>query len=273
MKYKVAFLLIISAICLIPLVFMVAGSVKPPLENLLIPPTLITANPTLENYQSLLKYPIGLWLLNTMIVSGGFTVLNVLFILLFAFGVVFRIGPRGRLLTLCCVAAGFLNPSLLLIPRYLLIRSMGLFNTRLGMILPFVPIVIMGAPAVLYMRTIPRYLLDAAEIDGAGPLKQFFSVIMPSVRPLAAYLGIQSVMRVYDMFLWQVLIAPAHKVKTLPVGMGIVVSGNLEERIMSFPNFSLNMASAFVTFLPMLAIFLLFRRYFKTEAFHQGVMR
>lgn len=273
MKSKVAFLVFISTVCLLPLFLMLVGSVKAPLENLLVPPSLIPANPTLHNYELLLGYPLGVWTLNTLIISGGCALLNVVIVLLFAFGVVFKLGPRGRFLVLGCVVATFLSPSLLLIPRYLLVRSLGLFNTRLGMFLPFVPLVSLVAISTIYMRTFPRYLLDVAEIDGCGPLRQFFSVVMPGVRPIAALIGITSIIRIYDMFMWQILVAPAHKIKTLAIGMGVVVTDDLSQRIMSFPNFSLDMAAATVTFVPMLIVFLLFRGYFKPEALHQGVMR
>lgn len=273
MKYRVVFLLILSAICLTPLFIMLSGSVKAPMENLRIPPTLFPQNPTLENYKYLLNYPIGAWTINSLIITICFAFLNVMITISFGFGVVFKIGPRGRFLALCCIASIFFGAGTLLIPRYLLVRSLGLFNTRLAMILPFLPIPIYGLVSIVFLRAFPRYLVDAAEIDGCGVLRQLFTVIIPNSRTLMAIMGFASFQHIYDMFMWQALVAPAHKMKTLTVGVGLVVSGDLEARINSFPNFSQDMAAATWAFIPMLLLFLLCRKYFKSHALHQGVAR
>lgn len=273
MKSRYVFLLMLAALALLPLVLMLMGSIKSPIENLRIPPTLFPKVLSLEGYQTLLKYPLWQWTVNTVVVCICFTALNLLFTTFFGFSIVFRIGPRGRFLAIGAMLALFLGTETMLIPRYLLVRSMGLFNTRLAMIMPFLPIPMYGLLCILYLRSFPRYLIDSAEIDGCRTLGQIFRIVVPNIRPFLAVIGFFSFSAVYGMFMWQALVAPKHSVKTLSVGLALVVFNDLSNYTQAFPTFSLNLAGATIAFIPLFLVFLLSRRYFKSHVFHQGVMR
>ena len=141
------------------------------------------------------------------------------------------------------------------VPLFVMVTKMGLSNTLLGMILPFLA----GPFGVFLMRqfitSLPDELIQAARIDGAGELRIFFSVIMPLCGPALATLGILTFLTSWNNFLWPLVIAQTEDKYTLPVALALYSVGQ------NATQFGLLLAGAVIVVLPVLALFLILQRH------------
>ena len=99
-------------------------------------------------------------------------------------------------------------------------------------------------------------LLAAARIDGAGPWRVFWHIVLPMSRPALGAVAIFSFMGAWNEYLWQLIVTNRPEMYTLPVGVSKLVS------TLSEFDLGLAMAGATVAFLPMLAVFVMFQKYF-----------
>ncbi|MDR1747522.1 MAG: carbohydrate ABC transporter permease [Spirochaetaceae bacterium] len=159
-----------------------------------------------------------------------YTAVSVICIILFGFmaGFAFaRIPSRAtRFLYGSFIIGILLSIQSLMIPLFLLINFVGLYNTRLGVVIPYIGIglsigVYLGTA---YMRGIPQELVDIARIDGAGYLKIFFLVILPLSAPAAVTVALLTGFSVMYGGLWNEyifvdIITQSNRLKSLAVGI------------------------------------------------------
>jgi multiple sugar transport system permease protein len=143
-----------------------------------------------------------------------------------------------------------------LVPLFVLVANLGLVNTYLGLILPF-----LAAPfGVFLMRQfflgIPDELIDAARVDGASEARIFVQVVMPLAKPALATLAILTFLGSWNNFLWPLVVATSEDKYTLPVALALYSTG--QNQI----NFGLLLAGAVVVVVPVLVVFLLLQRFF-----------
>ncbi|MCL2557527.1 MAG: carbohydrate ABC transporter permease [Treponema sp.] len=109
----------------------------------------------------------------------------------------------------------------ILVPLFLMVRAAGLFNTRLGVLIPYIGL---GLPMGVYLCTefvkgIPGELVESARIDGAGYLRIFFFIIMPMCAPVMASLGIISFTGTWNEFIIINVLTASDTLRTIPVGV------------------------------------------------------
>ena len=138
----------------------------------------------------------------------------------------------------------------------MLVANAGLVDTLPGLFLPF----LVSPFGVFLMRQfiigLPKDLLDAGRIDGAGELAIFGRIILPLCGPALATLGILTFLGSWNNFLWPLVVAQSEDKYTLPVALALYATGQ------NSTNYGLLLAGATVTILPILAIFLIFQRKF-----------
>ena len=108
-------------------------------------------------------------------------------------------------------------PEVAMIPNFLLLRDLGLLNTFAALIFPrmangFAIFLLKG-----FFDSLPRELFEAAEIDGASEIQVFRLVAMPLVKPILAYIGLQTFVLAYSSFMWAFVICPKQEMWTLMV--------------------------------------------------------
>src|SRR6185503_381728 len=103
------------------------------------------------------------------------------------------------------------------IPLFLLLKSMGLVNTYLVVLLPSVASVFGIFLVRQYALSIPDDLLEAARIDGAGELRLFWSIVLPALRPILVTLAIFTFLGSWNDFLWPLIVLTDDSRHTLPV--------------------------------------------------------
>lgn len=225
-----------------------------------------TANPlnpipqawTLDAYRSLRSADFPLWFMNSVIVTFFVTVGRVFFDSLAGYALA-RLHFAGR----AAMAALFIGimavPAVvLLIPKYLVLVQLGIYNTYLGMIIPLVA----DAAGVFIMRqffiNIPLEVEESARLDGASAFRTFWSVVLPMARPAVITLTILSFQGSWNELAHFIVSRSDPDLNTLTSGVATLVSGSLG----SGNQFPLKMAAALLMTIPVAIVFFIFQRYF-----------
>ncbi len=244
-------------IMVLPFVWMLLGSFKTTAELRQVPPTWLPQNPTLTNFADLFdRLNFLRYFFNSAVVAGGVTAGNLLFGSMLGYALA-KLQFRGKRILFLLVLGTLMVPGIVtFMPLFVLVANMGIVNTHMGLILPFLA----GAFGVFLMRQfimgIPDELLDAARVDGAGEYYIFFRIILPlSTAPLAT-LGILTFLGSWNSFLWPLVVATTEDMYTLPVAMALFATGQQTS------NLGLQLAGSVVVVLPVLIVFVVLQRYF-----------
>lgn len=173
-----------------------------------------------ENYiEPLQRLRFDRYLTNSVLVTVIATVLTLLVNSMCAFALS-KYSFRGRDAIFVLILSTLMVPvSVILIPSFLVITSLGLTNSLWGVILP--PVASPTGVFLLrqYMLTIPDELIDAARMDGASEWRIYWRIVMPLAIPALAVLGIFSVMWRWNDFLWPLIVLNREEVFTLQLGL------------------------------------------------------
>ena len=142
-----------------------------------------------------------------------------------------------------------------LIPAFLMINKLGLFNTYWAIIIPALSSAFGIFMMRQYISSLPTELIESAKMDGASELRIFWSIIIPLSLPGMAALGIFTVMNAWNAFVWPLVVLRSNDMRTLVVGLATVQS---EFNI----NYGLVMAGSVLTVLPLLVLYIVFQPYF-----------
>ncbi|MBW3624567.1 MAG: carbohydrate ABC transporter permease [Armatimonadetes bacterium] len=253
-------MLALAFLFLAPLLWMVATALKTP-EDIISGLGALRWVPqpvTFENFRSVLakteEFPVWRWTFNSVFVSLAVTALVLAVDSLAAYSYS-RLRWRGRDRLFAILVATMLVPGqVLLIPSYLLIRELGLFDTYGALIIPAGA----GAFGVFLLRqffmTIPVELEEAARLDGCGPLGVFRHVILPLSRPALATLGIFTFMGTWNAFEGPLIFTDSLLMRTLPIGITIFQGRYNTE-------YGPLMAAAALVAIPVIVAFLVFQKY------------
>lgn len=247
-------LLIGALLTAFPFLWMMLSSLKPQRESIDFPPTLLPLSPTLEHYAVLFnELDFGRYLVNTLLVVAiSFVGLIIMAMAGYAFA---KFEFRGRRWMFFLVLATMMIPvQVTMIPTFLILNSLKLTNTLVGIALPTL---VSGFNIFLFrqfMTTIPNEVLEAARLDGAGEMRIFFRIVVPMALPIFAVQAVLTFIAGWNSFLWPLILASDQKLYTLSVGLSL-----LNQQLAVNP--SLQMAAATLMVLPMFVIFAVFQRY------------
>lgn len=251
----VTIVLLVGAVLMVtPFVWMLLTSFKPEREAMLIPPTLFPKTITFENYINLFQNMNFLVYLKNTLIIVAFSFVGLLLNAMAGYAFAKYKFPGKNILFYIVLATMMIPSQVTMIPIYLILNSMGLTNTMLGIILPG----LVGAFAIFlfrqFMESIPTELIEAARLDGAGEFKIFFTLIMPVAKPIFAVQGILTFIGAWNSFLWPLIMANDEGLYTLSVGLSLLRGQNTA-------NFALQMAGAAVMVVPIMVIFSMFQKH------------
>ncbi|MBN15873.1 MAG: ABC transporter permease [Pelagibacterium sp.] len=213
---------LVAAVCLFPFLWMWMSSIKELRELYTIPPVWFPAMPTLENYRTVLfESNVPRYFLNSLIISFGATGLA-LFIAIFAAYGFARFKFRGKTFYQSFVLIGQLLPTAaIIVPLFVTLRTLGLVNTYLGLILVYMIITLPLAVWMLtsYFRSIPVELEEAAIIDGSSRIGVLFRIPLPLSIPGIIAVLVYSFVTTWNEFIFALTFATDSSVKTLPIGL------------------------------------------------------
>ncbi|WP_406833152.1 carbohydrate ABC transporter permease [Pedococcus sp. KACC 23699] len=251
-------LLTIALVCVVaPFVWMVLGSFKSEGELRKSPPTWWPETASLDNYTHLFsRLDFGTYFTNSIVVAVAVTAGNLLFCSMLGYALA-MLDFKGKKALFTIVMATLMIPGVVtFVPLFVLVANAGLIDSLPGLILPF----LVSPFGVFLMRQfisgLPRDLLDAGRVDGAGELRIFARIILPLCGPALATLGILTFLGSWNNFLWPLVVAQSEKSYTLPVALALYSKGQ------NSTNYGLLLAGATVVVIPVLAVFLAFQRKF-----------
>ncbi len=207
---------------LFPLLWLVSSSLKTNFEFLTGSPFALPRVPQWQNYTNALSVAgLGRMLLNSLFVGLMATVVNVIIASMGAYCISrFRFAGREKIFTL--FTAGILVPlNALMVPYFVIINRLGLYNTYGGMILLYCAI---GIPMSTFlirglMDSIPMELEEAAYIDGCGFFGRFFHIILPLSRTGIVTAATFEFLTCWNEFVFANLIVSSDKLRTIQVGI------------------------------------------------------
>lgn len=253
---------LIVAFCLFslfPLYWLFTGSLKYSSDVVKIPPDWIPRAVTFANYRKVFaNYPAWQWIINsltiTLLTSGG--------IILVASGAGYALSKMkfaGRNFIFAYVIAALLVPmEVYILPLYKEVVQMGIKGSYLSYILPN-----LALPFGVYLLknfydSIPDEILEATQLDGCGKGRFFFYFGIPLSKPGLAALAILSAIRIWNNYLWQLLMAnPDNRSFTLPVGVAKMFDATTGDM-----DYGLRFAASALTAIPLMIVFFCFQKFF-----------
>ena len=213
-------------VVLFPLYWMLNTSLKTPAEVFRSPPTFISQDWSLAAYREIFATrPIARYLLNSLIVSCGATILSVMLAALAAYGFTrFRI--RGaNLFLVFLLFTKMLPETLLIVPYFQLMSTLGLVDTYLALILAYSSFALPFSVWMLigFFRTIPREIDEAAIIDGASRLQAFWRVILPLSRPGLVAVALFTFIIAWNSYVWALVLTTKPEMFVISVGIANLV--------------------------------------------------
>jgi multiple sugar transport system permease protein len=258
-----------KAFPLVPFVILVALAV------LYIAPFLIQINNSIRADEEVIREPLGLgtwttaayerlftrsdlplWSMNSFIVTLLVTVGRVFFVSLAGYSLA-RVPFPGRGVVFALLIAVMAVPAVvLLIPKFLVIRQLGMYDSYTGMILPL----LVDAAGVFIMKnffeSIPVAVEEQARIDGAGIFRTFWSIVLPMARPAVITIVILSFQGSWNELSHFIVSTQSSELTTLTKGVAQLASGQLS----AGSQFPIKLAASLLMTVPVAIVFFIFQK-------------
>lgn len=247
-----------AVVMMTPFIMMVSTSFKPQAFVLEIPPRLLPEQATLENYaRAWTSNGFALYFLNSVIVAAAHVVgvLGLGSMMAFAFA---RFEFAGKRVLFYALLLTLMIPGMMLIiPQFLLARDLGVLNTRAGLVLFYIASQLAFITFLLrgFFESVPRELEDAMHVDGAGPWRVYWHLMLPLSRPALATAGIFAFLFAWDEFVWALTIINQPDLRTLPIAIALFQGAHATA-------WGLVFAASIIAIVPVIVVFVVFQRHF-----------
>lgn len=257
--YSIAIVVLISLFCLTPLYWILITSFKPPGTEFRKPLTYWPSEFSLESYGVILgpQFRIQNAIKNSFIVSSAVTV-GALWVTSLSAYTIARLRFKYKIESLILIQlAGMVPPVVTIAPTFVLIRSLGLLKTRLGLILPNIAYNIPIGTWLMaaYFAGLPTDLEDAAKVDGYAPFSIFWRVILPLAAPGLFSAGVIAFLGSWGEFML-----------ALTISLGLPAAQTVPVAILSFSQrhelqWAWVSAGIVLSLLPVVAMVLIFQKW------------
>jgi multiple sugar transport system permease protein len=260
-------MIVLIGVMVLPFLWMLSTSLKSQEYILQTPPQLIPNPLTFESY-TLLSERINLprTFFNSIFVAVVGTIGQVFVSAMAAFAFA-RMTWRGRDAVFVLYLATMMIPSVVLvIPQFILIRSLGWTNTYFALIIPG----LFSAFGTFLLRQsflgLPKDFEEAAFVDGANYWTIFWRIILPLSQPALATLAIFSFMGLWNAYLFPLFVARKEEVMTLPVALATLQGGPR-----ALTEWNMVMAGSVVAVLPLLILYAIAQKWFVRGVISSGI--
>jgi len=254
-----AFLIPLTTFMALPLIFMFNHAFKPYSELFAYPPRFFVRRPTLENFIRLLTFsresgiPISRYIFNSVITTSAVIFLTLIIGSAAAYALS-KLEFKGKeLLNKINVFSLMFVPIAVMIPRFLVLINLGIYNTYWAHIIPLLAMPVGIFLIKQFMDTnVPKELIEAAKIDGAGNWRIYWSIALPLVKPAIVTVAILVFQTSWQNIEGSSLFVDIEAVRTLPFYMSTVISqqGNIVVTA------GVGAASALIMLVPNLLLFI-----------------
>jgi multiple sugar transport system permease protein len=255
---RICVLILLALTILVPMWLVFVSSFRKTTVILTYPPRFWPKSPILDNYKNLFntnRYKFLRWGLNSIIVSTSNTALVIAVCSTAAYAFAKLTFKGKKFLFTLSISTMMIPQVVTVIPLYVIVNKLNMVNTYSGLILPTVGSAFGVFLLTNSMGTIPTSLRESAYIDGCHEWGIFLRIILPISIPYISILTIFNFMTQWGSLLWPLIIINTSEMRTLPLGIASMktlsssVSGEM-------------MAATFLSFLPVLVVFMFFRRKF-----------
>jgi multiple sugar transport system permease protein len=245
-------LVVICVLTVFPLIWMVSGAFKPGEDVYSL--AIIPESPTLDNFRYVFtEVPFLRYMFNSFFVSATVTLIALLFHSMAAYALARLRFPGRELIFRLIFATLLVSLPVILVPLFVLVRSMGMLNTYAGLIIP----AIFHAFGIFLLRQfylgIPGELEEAAILDGAGYWRVYANIILPLSRPILAALAVFFFLANWNSFLWPLTITNDPNLWVVQTGIS-----SFQQQYASAQNYI--MAASVVVAMPTMLLFFIFQR-------------
>ncbi|OZM81259.1 glycerol-3-phosphate ABC transporter permease [Pseudonocardia sp. MH-G8] len=239
----------------LPLVWMVLASFKGLDEIYRLPIQWLPDSFAPTNYGTATQtVPFGRFFVNSAITTVLGAGLKLLLGMMTAYALVFLDIPFRRFFFWLVVCALLVPQQIVLIPNYVMIADLGWLNTYQGLILPGLASAFGTFLFRQHFLTLPRSILEAAELDGAGHWRRLWRFVVPLSGPTIAAVGLVSIVTEWNDYLWPLLVIDRPEMMTLPVGLTLLMNSD------GLTDWGVLMAGTVLVTVPVLAVFFLLQR-------------
>lgn len=260
-------LIVTVVISLWPMYWLFVTALTPTRETIKVPPDLFPINGSFENFQRLFSQARNYWRwgLNSLIVTLSVTLFHIFFDTLSGYAFAKKQFPGKNIMFWIILSTLMIPAHVTLVPLYIVTRQLGLIDSLWALILPGTADVFGIFLMRQYIQTLPSELEEAARIDGSSEPGVFWHVILPLSKPALGALAIFTFVRIWNAFLWPLIVLQKSVNYTLPVGVN-----SLQGEFST--DYGLIFAGAALAALPMIIFFLVFQRYF-LEGVRMGALK
>ena len=166
---------------------------------------------------------------------------------------------KGKELTFTIIIASFAIPAqVLLIPLFFILKKLGVLNTYLAIIIPYIGFLIPIAVLILrsFFEEIPKEIKESAKVDGASDMRIFIQIVLPLSKPAIASCIILLFLETWNEFIFALVYLQDPKFQTIPVAIAKIAGGKYIVPIGMYG------ASIMITIIPILIIFIIFQKWF-----------
>lgn len=248
--------ILLAFLFVVPFFWIVVSSFKSGTELFAWPPTMLPKNPTLANYfDALNKGNFARYFANSLYVSTISTIIT-LWINAMAGYALAKFSFKGDKIIFYSFIATLMVPlQVIMVPIFLVVRTLGLYNSLWGIIIPPAATPTGVFLVRQYMITIPDEIIESARIDGASEWRIFWIVMMPLAKPVLTALTIFSFMWRWNDFLWPFIVISNERNYTIQVAIANFVG-------QFYVDWNSLLAMSVLAMIPVLIIFVVFQRHF-----------
>ncbi|RKT76905.1 carbohydrate ABC transporter membrane protein 2 (CUT1 family) [Terracoccus luteus] len=256
---------VISLVILFPLYWMVVVALSTRSELLGGDLRLWPRSFTLENFRGVFSsFPIATWFGNSVAIALTVALITVTISMLAGYAFA-QLRFRGsNVLFLLALSTLMLPVQVIMVPLFRLVSDARLYGTYWAVILPTAASAFGVFLARQFILSIPKDIIDAARIDGAGHARIFRSIVLPLSKPLLAVLFFMNLLQTWNDFAWPLIALKENALYTLPIGL-LYLQGQFGS------DYGGTMAFALINVGPMVLLFLVFQRYFVQGFARSGI--
>lgn len=250
------FLIGYAVVILFPLSWMVIGALKTQRE-MFTDPIGLPANPNWGKFLEAWEAGVAGYLVNSAIISVVAVVLIVAIAAMAAYALTRMNFPFRRALYLVIILCFAIPMHAVLVPVYVLLSETHLLNTHLGLILPYAAFGLPFSIILMYsfFYEFPAELEEAAKLDGCGPWRRLWFVVLPLSKPILVSVAIFNLVSIWNEFLLATIVMTSPEVQTLPLGL-------VRFRDQYATDWPGTLAAITIGSLPLLVLFVVFQKYF-----------
>ncbi len=263
----ISHLIMIAGVCIIifPIYVALVASTQSFEQTLEVPISLVPGSELINNYTRVLSHgsalgagaPVGPMLLNSLVMALVISIGKIAISIISAFAIVYFRFPLRQLFFWMIFVTLMLPVEVRILPTYQVAADLHLINTYTGLTLPLIA----SATATFLFRqfflTLPDELAEAARMDGAGPIRFFFDVVLPLSKTNMAALFVIMFIYGWNQYLWPLIVTTSESMYTTVIGIKRMIPGGD-----AATEWNLVMATAVLAMLPPLVVVIAMQRWF-----------